>query len=79
MKCKSHVIQIYVISECAYPVNVAYTYVCVLQRQGGSPIIRVEREEYTGVFSSCSEDWHTRRCILTPAFSAHKMKLVRAD
>ena len=49
----------------------------VLQRRGGSIIIRVEGEDHTGVFGSHSEDWHTRRRILTPAFSAHKMKLVR--
>ena len=36
----------------------------------------MEGEEHTGVFGSRDEDWHTRRRLLTPAFSAHKMKLV---
>ena len=51
---------------------------CV-QRRGGTPVIRVEGEDHTGVFGSHGEDWHTRRRILSPAFSAHKMKLVRGN
>lgn len=49
----------------------------LLQSQSGVLVTRVEGEDHTGVFGSRGEDWHTRRRILTPAFSAHKMKLVR--
>ena len=49
----------------------------MLQRQKGLLVTHVEGEDHTGLFASRSEDWHTRRRILTPAFSAHKMKLVR--
>ena len=49
----------------------------MLQRQGGVLVAHVDGEDHTGVFGSQSEDWYTRRRILTPAFSAHKMKLVR--
>ena len=48
----------------------------MLQRQNGLLVTCVEGEEHTGVFGSRDEDWHTRRRMLTPAFSAHKMKLV---
>ena len=51
----------------------------MLQRQNGILASRVEGEDHTGVFGSHSEDWHTRRRILTPAFSSHKMKLVRMN
>ena len=58
--------------------TISVACLCV-QRRGGTPVFRVEGEDHTGVFGSHGEDWHTRRRILTPAFSAHKMKLVRVN
>ena len=47
-----------------------------LQKQRGIIVTRVDGKIYDGVFASNGDEWKRRRHILTPAFSASKMKLV---
>ena len=43
----------------------------------GIIVTRISGKVYDGVFSSKGDEWKKRRRILTPAFSANKMKMVR--
>ena len=52
--------------------------VIVLQRERGALVLRVDGKVYDPITKACDDVWRTRRRILTPAFSAHKMKLVSA-
>ena len=40
-------------------------------------VTRVDGKIYDGVFTSKGDEWKKRRSVLTPAFSANKMKMVR--
>ena len=43
----------------------------------GIIVTRINGKVYDGVFSSKGDEWKKRRRVLTPAFSANKMKMVR--
>ena len=47
-----------------------------LQENRGIIVTRIDGKIYDGVFSSKGEEWKKRRRVLTPAFSANKMKMV---
>ena len=47
-----------------------------LQKQRGILVTRVDGQLYDGVFATKGDEWKKRRHVLTPAFSANKMKLV---
>ena len=47
-----------------------------LQKQRGILVTHVNGKVYDGVFASNGDEWKKRRHVLTPAFSANKMKLV---
>ena len=48
-----------------------------MQREGSFLIARVDGKIHEFIVNATDDEWRKRRRILTPAFSAHKMKLVR--
>ena len=40
-------------------------------------MVKVDGKMYDGVFATSGDDWRKRRHFISPAFSGHKMKLVR--
>ena len=59
-----------------YMVCVVALYLLPLQKQRGILVTHVDGKVYDNVFTSIGDKWKKRRQILTPAFSANKMKLV---
>ena len=57
--------------------GVSCFYHLPLQENRGIIVVRIDGIIYDGVFSSKGEEWKKRRRVLTPAFSANKMKMVR--
>ena len=49
---------------------------CLLQDQHGILVTHVDGKMYDALFGASSDEWRKRRRLLSPAFSAHKMKLV---
>ena len=47
-----------------------------MQKQRGFLFARVDGKIHDFISSAADDEWRKRRRILTPAFSAHKMKLV---
>ena len=52
------------------------TYLQCMQREGSFLIARVDGKIHEFIVNATDDEWRKRRRILTPAFSAHKMKLV---
>ena len=62
-----------------YMVCVVALYLLPLQKQRGILVTHVDGKVYDNVFTSIGDKWKKRRHVLTPAFSANKMKLVSFD
>ena len=50
--------------------------ISLLQGQHGILVTHVDGKVYDSMFAASSDEWRKRRRALSPAFSAHKMKLV---
>ena len=50
-----------------------------MQGQRGLFTTHVDGKVHEFIFSTCDDVWRKRRHVMSPAFSAHKMKLVSED
>ena len=66
------------ISLCLYLLCLPYTSTIELSLQGSQGFLtaHVDGKTHDVIFSTRDDVWRKRRRILSPAFSAHKMKLV---
>lgn len=53
-----------------------FAILSLLQNQHGLLVTHIDGKMYDGMFATSSDEWRKRRRALSPAFSAHKMKLV---
>ena len=61
---------------CKVTNDATLTYLQCMQREGGFLFARVDGKIHEFIVNATDDEWRKRRHILTPAFSAHKMKLV---
>ena len=47
----------------------------LFQNQHGILVTHLDGKMYDGMFATSGDEWRKKRRALTPAFSAHKMKL----